>query len=177
MAGRPGSRPGSRRLFRSGRRRAAAALLFVLVAGQGCYAYHETELGRLTPGEQVRVRLKDKNTEEPVPGIAPTVTQRRFEGRFRRVAGDSVIVSIWIGAAYAGTPFESTFQDVILPRTDIAEVENRQLSKSRTALVAAGVGVVIAALISRVGWDRVFSLGGGSGPPPPPSPFSASSGH
>lgn len=174
MAGKPGSRSGPRQLLRRGRWHAALPLLFILAAGQGCYAYRETDLGRLTPGEQVRVQLVDKNGEEPVPEIGQALTQRTFEGRFRRLAGDSVIVAIWIGAAYAGTPFESTFQDVILQRADIARVENRQLSKSRTALVAAGVGIVIAALITKIGWDRVFSLGGGGqGPPSPPTtPFS-----
>lgn len=158
------------RRARRARRRTSFALVSVLVAGQGCYAYHRTELPDLARGEQVRVRLADK---DPVAlsGGGPVVGHKTIEGRFDRLDTDSVILSVWIGEAYAGTPFETTYRTLMLPRDVVARVENRQLSKSRTTVMAAGAVAVIALLIDRIGWDRVFSGGGGQGPPNPPSPF------
>lgn len=147
------------------------ALPFVLLAGQGCYTYHATELPRLTPGEQIRVELEDERDRTFVPGTSSMLGPRRLEGRFARLTEDSVIVSVWIGEAYAGTPFETAYQDVILSRGDVARVENRQLSKPRTAVVAVGALGVIAYLIDSLGWIEIFPGGGEGGPPEPPSPL------
>ncbi len=162
--------PGSDLRFPGARRGSISALVCILLAGQGCYAYHVTELPRLTRGEQVRVELSDGG-RGTLPAGGSIFRNRTIEGRFGRLESDSVIVSIWIGEAYAGTPFQATYRDLVLPRDLVTRVENRQLSKGRTALAAAGTVAVIALLIDGLAWNRFFSSGGGQGPPNPPSPF------
>jgi hypothetical protein len=145
-------------------RRAALAALPVLFASQGCYSYHVTQLPALTPGEQVRLELGNQGQ-----GTLPeNLGRRRFEGRLARLTQDSVIVSIWIGEAYAGTPFESTYQDLVLPRVAVARVENRQIDKVRTALLGVGTVAVIAYLIRSVGAFDIFAGRGSEDPPTPP---------
>ena len=159
-----------RRCARAVRPVAPAGLLLLLAVTQGCYGYHTTELPRLTPGEEVRLELADRERTR-IPGTSAMIGQRRFEGRFARLTEDSVIVSVWIGQAYAGTPFEATYQDVVLPRDEVARVENRQLDKIRTGLMAAGAVAVIAYLIDTIGVFEIFPGGGGEAPPAPPEFF------
>ena len=78
------------------------------------------------------------------------------------------LVAVWIGEAYAGTPFEASYQDVILPRAEVFRVEHRQLDKVRTGLVAAGAVAVIAYLIDSVGVFDIFPSRGPGTPPEPP---------
>lgn len=151
-----------------GRRRAVVALLPVLMAAPGCYSYRATELPQLTPGEQVRVELGAEGQRTTVPGTAFMLGRPRLEGRFSRLTEDSVIVAVWIGEAYAGTPFEASFQDVMLPRAEVFRVEHRQLDRVRTGLVAAGAVAVIAYLIDSVGVFDIFPARGPGTPQDPP---------
>lgn len=153
------------------RRRPVLALLTAVVAAQGCYSYRTTELPQLISGEQVRVELGNEGQRTLVPGTAFMIGRPRLEGRFSRLTEDSVIVSVWIGEAYAGTPFESSFQDVVLPRDEVARVEHRRLDKVRTGLVAVGAVAVIAYLIDSVGVFDIFPSRGPGTPPEPPELF------
>jgi hypothetical protein len=153
------------------RRRAVLALIPLLMASHGCYAYHATELPQLTAGEQVRVELGAEGQRTTVPGTASMLGRPRFEGRFSRLTEDSVIVAVWIGEAYAGTPFEASYQDVMLPRAEVFRVEHRQLDKVRTGLVTAGAVAVIVYLIDSVGVFDIFPSRGPGTPPEPPEIF------
>lgn len=166
-AGWPGA--GARRAHR---RAAAVLMLAALAVGQGCYAYHPTELARLRPNEEIRVVLREEGYRRVAPGAAEQSPQE-LEGRFVRTTPDSVGLSVWIGGAYRGTPFESAYQYFTVPRVDVLRVENRQLSAWRTAVVAVGAAAVIAGLIKGV---RLLENGGGdSGGTPPYPPASPSS--
>jgi len=147
--------------------RRALLLLAVLATGQGCYSYHAAELPSLVPPEEIRVELEQAEFRRVAPG-ASMVGPPRVEGRFSRLAQDSLVVSVWIGDAYRGTPFESTYQDISIPLAEILRVENRKLSRSRTALVAAGAVTLIAVLIDGIGFVDIFGGGGDDGPPVPP---------
>jgi hypothetical protein len=141
----------------------------VLALGQGCYGYRATELPSLVPGEEVRVELNEAEYRRVAPGAA-LVGANRLEGRFAGLTEDSLLLSVWIGEAYRGTPFESAYQDVPIPRSDVARVENRQLSRTRTALVSVGVAALIAVLIDSVGLVEIFGGGRGGDLPGPPEP-------
>lgn len=151
------------------RRVVAAALLPVLAVGQGCYSYHVTDLQSLTPDEEIRVSLDAAEYRRVAPGGSMAGPQR-IEGRFAGLKEDSLIVAVWIGESYVGTPFASAYQDIMIPREEVVGVEHRQLSKGRTALVTAGSLALIAVLIDSVGLVQVFGSGGGDGPPDPPEP-------
>lgn len=165
--------PAGDRSPRAHRRRAALLLLVVLATGQGCYSYRPTVLRNIHPGEQVRVVLEDEGYRRVAPG-APPEAARRVEGDFLRMTDDSVALSIWIGEAYRGTPFEAAHQEFAIPRSAVVRVEHRALSTWRTAVTAAGVVAVIATLIDGIGLVEVF--GGdddGVEPFPPAQPANA----
>lgn len=151
------------------RRSAAVALLLVMTAGQGCYTYHMASLPELRPEEEVRVTLNEEGFRSALPG-ANRDSPRRLEGRFGGATADSLILRVWIGEAYEGTPFYSTYQNMMLPMDQVLGLENRQLSRGRTAVVTAGVLVLIGVLIESIGVVDFFGGGGDGGPPDPPEP-------
>lgn len=147
--------------------------MLVLLAGmltsQGCYMYRAAAVTELERGEEVRVTLSEQASRAALPG-APGA--RRVEGRFTEATPDSLTISVWIGAAYRGTPFESTYQQVALPRLEVVAVEDRQLSKSRTGLIALGVAAIIVTMVDRLGIYPIFT-GDGSGDLPTPPELEA----
>ncbi|MEX1183416.1 MAG: hypothetical protein WEF86_09280 [Gemmatimonadota bacterium] len=136
-----------------------------LLVSPGCYTYHETSVTALEPDEAVRVTLNAAGARAVLPGGGGAES---FEARFTEAAPDTLVFSVWIGAAYRGTPFESTYQRIVVPRSDVRLVEDRQLSRNRSALVAAGVIAAIVVLIDQLDWVPIFSRDGGGGTIDPP---------
>ena len=154
--------------MRSRRRGLNASLLAALAASFGCYRYAPTELPGVEPNAEIRVTLNNEGYQRVLPQ-APSVGTQTIEGRFMELTDDSLVMSVWIGEAYRGTPFETTYQRVSLPLADVVAVEDRQLSKPRTALLAAGAIALIVTLIDRLDVIEIFG-DSGSGPPQPPEP-------
>lgn len=157
--------PAAVRGFR--RRRRGIVLFTALAAGQGCYTYHPAELGSLVPPEEIRVELDEAEYRKVAPG-GSMVGPPRVEGKFARVAGDSLVMSVWIGDAYRGTPFESSYQDVSIPLGEVVRTESRRLSRGRTALASAGAVAIIAVLIDSIGLVDIFRGWGDDDLPTPP---------
>ncbi len=144
-----------------------ALLLLSVRGGQGCYGDHVVDLQGVTPGEEIRIQL-DRQDRRVAPGGA-AAGPRRLEGRFGSVTADTLVMSVWIGKNFAGTPFASSYQDIQIPLGDIEVTENRQLSKGRTALVGVGMAALITVLIDSIGLVQVFGSGGDGDPPLPPA--------
>ena len=144
-------------------------MLAALATGQGCYTYRATDVRAVAPDEEIRVTLNDRGVGTVLPGAGGS-PQRTVEGRFGQLTDDTLVMSVWIGEAYRGTPFETTYQRVAVPRIDVLGVENRQLSKTRTAIVAAGAVAVIVTLIDRLGVIPIFNRDDSGGQPTPPEP-------
>lgn len=152
-----------------GQRAGAALVIFaVLTASQGCYSYYPAELARIQPGEQVRVVLEDSGYRRLAPGAAPE-SAPELEGDLRSVTEDSVALSVWIGQAYRGTPFQTAQQRVSLARDVVVRFERREISLGRTALAAAGVVGAVAYLISKVEFSPAANSDNEEPPAPPPS--------
>src|SRR5690606_2744201 len=134
----------SNRMLPGGLARLARTLAPIAAAAAlaACYRYAPADPAVIPPQAEIRVTLNDEGYRSVLPQ-APTVGTRTVEGRMMELTPDTLIMSVWIGEAYRGTPFETTYQRVPLPRPDVLLVENRQLSKPRTALLAAGVAAVI----------------------------------
>src|SRR5690606_16307705 len=105
----PGS--GGRAAARSRRRGLNASLLAALAASFGCYRYAPTELPGVEPNAEIRVTLNNEGYQRVLPQ-APSVGTQTIEGRFMELTDDSLVMSVWIGEAYRGTPFETTYQRV-----------------------------------------------------------------
>ena len=155
--------------FLTGRRTSWPFLLGILATSQGCFSYTVTELPGIRPQEEIRVELEDRGYRRIAPGANPN-DRPRLEGRLARVDSDSLTVSVWIGEPYLGTPFQSTYQDIVIPLEHVRLVETRRLSRKRTALTAAGAVAVIAFLIDSIGFVDILGDGGvGEVPPDPPT--------
>ena len=155
--------------FLTGRRAQWLYLLAILATGQGCFSYTVTEIPRIRPQEEIRLELEDRGYRRIAPG-ANRNDRPRLEGRLARVDSDSLTVSVWIGEAYLGTPFQSAYQDIVIPLHDVRAVETRRLSRKRTALTTVGTVALIALLIDSIGFLDIFGDGGvGEQPPDPPT--------
>ena len=156
-------------LSRRRKRWAAVALMLVMTTSQGCYTYQSASLPQIQPEEEVRITLEEERFRSLIPGAQQEVAPR-IEGRFGGTTAEGVLLRVWIGEAYQGTPFYSTYQNLTVPLDQIRGVEQRRLSRGRTALVVAGTLVTIGALIESLGLTEVFGGGGDDGLPPPPEP-------
>ncbi|HEX7051775.1 MAG TPA: hypothetical protein VF188_16335 [Longimicrobiales bacterium] len=154
---------------RRAHRRGVAFIAIAAAAGPACYSYHPAELAHVQPGEQVRVVLEDAGYRRIAPAAAADA-EPRLEGRFQGATADSLALSIWIGQAYRGTPFQTAHQTVQLPRDEVIRIERREISTLRTALTAAGVVGVLAYLIANITSSPEAPIPGGEPPPPPPGP-------
>lgn len=155
------SRTRSRGRFGAG----TVPLILALAAAPACYRYSPASLADLEPDSEVRLTLNDRGSQLVLPGASAS-RERTVEGRFTSSTRDTVVISVWIGDAYRGTPFESTYQRLAIPGDVVVGVEDRQLSTWRTAVLGAGVVAVIVTLIDRL--DVLPIFGGGEGEPLPP---------
>jgi hypothetical protein len=114
----------------------------------GCYTFRPVDPFEAIPGEEIRLVLN----ESALPGLAPSALlgETSVQGDLVGVSDDSISVSIWIGQAYRGTPFEAAHQDYAFPRTEVIRLERRRLSRTRTALTTVGVLAGIYILIDRL---------------------------
>ena len=142
-------------------------LLVIPATGQGCFSYAVTELPQIQLQNEIRVELEDTGYRRIAPGASRN-ERPRLEGRLARADSDSLTVSVWIGAPYLGTPFQSAYQDIVVPLDDVRLVEARRLSRRRTALAAAGTVALIAFLIDSIGLVNLLGDGGVVVAPPDP---------
>ena len=146
----------------------AAAAVLILLTTPGCFTYVDAEPARVAPGEELRVLLH--------PQAARRLSQeweREFpylEGRIVEVTPDTVAVSVPAASReHRGTPFEQARQVVVVPRAEVLEFQERRLSGTRTALLAGGIGVGLALVVTQL-FDVTGSgtgNGNGNGPPAP----------
>jgi hypothetical protein len=133
----------------------------------GCYTYHAADVNSLVAGEEVRVQVGSGEINSPGYGSA-FLGPRRLEGRFADATPDSLIVSLWVGSAYRGTPFENARQDLGIPLSDVALVENRQFSRPRTAILTIGTLGLIYYVIDGLGLMHNTGTDEGEEPITPP---------
>jgi len=133
----------------------------------GCYAYHPISASTASAGTVVRVDLSDAGSLSVAPAIGPYATV--IEGvirdvnptgltiGLRRVSRRFLDESIWNG------------ETIVLTRADIRDLNERVLSRGRTATVASvfsagGIAILYAVIYASA------HVSGTSGrlPPPPP---------
>lgn len=143
-------------------------LLPALMTLPACYAYVPLDPSAVAPGEEVRLVVSYETLRSSSP-LAP-LRSESVEGRFVNAGDDSLGVSVWIGRAYRGTPFETVYETFTVPRRDVVRIERRQLSKWRTGLVALAAVVGIGVLADRVGLiESSNPPNDGGNPPGPPT--------
>jgi hypothetical protein len=148
---------------------AFAVLLPPVLTSAGCYSYKPSTTELVKPNEEIRVIVTDDallrlNTQFGV--AAP------LEGRLAPLRADTFGLEIWVGRGFSGSDFALARQTVPLIRTDILEVQRRQLSVKRTTYFTLGVLAVMTILVDRLGLvDLPWRDDTEIPTPPEPDPF------
>lgn len=128
-------------------RPALATLAAALCCG-ACYRYVAVPAASVSPREEVRVQITPDAAGRIVKEFGAYTTE--LEGQYQREGPDSVSVSVLIGRDYRGVQLESARQPLFLGSSEIVAVRRRELSRGRTALVAAGAVAGFVALVATV---------------------------
>ena len=142
--------------------RSTARLLVVAATPvlAGCFAYVPAQMEGVPAGQEVRVQLSRRGMAELPVEIAQDDGYLR--GSYAGQGGDSVRVQVAVAARQVGFLNQELRQEVRVPTAEVVQIERREFSRGRTALLAAAVvagGVAIVSLISG-------SIdGAGDGPP------------
>lgn len=154
---------------------ARGTLLLPLAAWSlvGCYAYLPAATvpggDAALAGRTVRVTLTTEGTRRVEPALGAGVVE--VEGVLERAWPDSVRVAVRQVATQPtvggrGERFASSGSTVTVPRAAVAGLQVQQLSRSRSAMLAAGVAAALATVASLVS----ASFGGSGTVEPGPSP-------
>jgi hypothetical protein len=153
--------------------RVARAILLGPIAAWslvGCYAYLPVAPASAgaaePPGRTVRVTLTPQGTRRAEPTLGAGVVE--VEGVVARATADSLWLAVRTVATGPRDRFASSGAQVTFPRTDLASVELQELSRRRSALLAAGVAAVLATIASMVSTSSGGSGTGDTGPSPQP---------
>jgi hypothetical protein len=126
----------------------------------GCYRYAPIQVGEVSPGMGVRARVSLTAAQRIAPLIGAS-DARVLRGRLIST-GDTLIVEVPVVQPADGSGVvQSLHQRIAVPRTDLIELETRQLDRTRT-----GGLIGIAAII--LGVMLVDALNGEPGLDTPP---------
>lgn len=141
-------------------RLALVVLLSLLTTG--CFSH--VPLENLTPGrgDRVRAHLTSETAREISRRVGHPITT--IEGRILFADVDSLRISAGWRGLYAGTPFEPRRDTLAFATGEILHLERRELSRSRSAVVALGIAALIVAMFQ---W---LDLGGSTEGTPVPGP-------
>src|SRR5262249_12284670 len=125
----------------------SVGLLMAPVLLAGCYAYSTIDLASAAPGMEVRARVSAVTAAPLGPSLGMSdarllsgpIVQRDVDGLTIRVPTAPIGT---IGAQ------EGLFQQILINRGDLLELESRQLDRTRTGVVigAAFVGATVIAV-------------------------------
>lgn len=153
--------------------RVARGILLLPVAAWslvGCYAYLPAAAApggdAGLAGRTVRVTLTPEGTRLVQPVLGNGVLE--VEGVVAKAGPDSLWLAVRQVATGPRDRFASTGTQVALPRSALSRLEVQQLSRRRTALLAAAVAAVLATVASVASSSFGGSGSGDPGPSPQP---------
>jgi hypothetical protein len=125
--------------------RGGAAILFALSLA-GCYTYHAAELDRPPVGEQVRMTVTRAGASEYTEVTGRDEAVPRMEGEL--VAHDGGHMTLRIPVGNPMLPGSANVGSLIrIPEGEVLQLEQRELNRTRTALLVAGSTVAATALV------------------------------
>ncbi len=136
--------------------------LALVVALSGCFGYVPVLDGDPEPDANVRLRLSSQASAEISAQAGQSI--RSVEGTLLQTTPDSLVVDVHWGAIYAGTPFEGRRDTLSFARSDVVEVDRREISRLRTGFVVGGLAAAAVLIL------RSFTGGGGESGTPGPGP-------
>lgn len=132
-----------------------------MVLLSGCYEY-ALPRGTATPapGREVRVALTDMGTATLAPAVGPGVTS--LDGRL--VSADDSALTVAVESTVKRNGLEDLWkgENVSVPRTQVASLQERSFSRSKTAVVA-GIAVGLGAIFYAAFGGNLGGGGNGNG--------------
>ena len=139
----------------------------VALCAGGCFRMVNVDPASAPTDEDLRVQLTPAAAER-VSNEFGTVGPR-LVGRIAPSGADSIAIDAWLGQIYTDASFASARLVIPLHRSEVVEVQRRELSVKRTVFATIAGAGMIAILLSRT---TLFEAEGGDdgepGPPPPP---------
>lgn len=132
---------------RDSRIRGYACLAAVQLLCSGCFGYVPAEHGTVPPGRKVRVHL----TQEGLGDLAEFAPGLRMDGTLLRADGDQLILRVSVVDQTVGIMTRSLGQDLTIPASRIARLEQRELDRGRTWLTVGAGAAAVAAILTSFG--------------------------
>jgi hypothetical protein len=144
--------------------RRSTLVLPLLLAG--CYVYRPMTGTTPPTGDRIRLTLTDAGTANLAAQLGPSTTE--LSGRVVHDSADAYLISVLGTRGRNGMEADWRGEQVAVPRSLVAHMEQRHFSRTRTVLM--GVGTVVAILGAReafAGPGGIFGGAppGGGGPP------------
>jgi hypothetical protein len=134
----------------------------------GCYSYTPIEPAAVPVGTEVRAHISGAASDRIAPLIGQ-FNQRVLSGKLDEKNGNEMTLDVQTGAApNTGNTIVPLVQRVPLTRDEVTQLETRQLSPLRTALLVGvvGLGTGLAAYAALQSGGGGSGESGGGGPPP-----------
>ena len=142
----------------------SCTVVFLLFSATGCYYYEPLETPAPQPGTYMQVMLTDSGTSHFWSYLGPDVGNLR--GRLITASPGALALSVESVEQRHGQILGWKGETVTLSREYVATMQERRLSKPRTALLAGGTVVgLITALAAFTNIASGSGGGGGGGPP------------
>ena len=145
-------------------RRRSTLLLPLLLAG--CYVYRPMTSAAPPAGERVRLTLTDAGTADLAAQLGPSTVE--LSGLLVQDSADVYLVSVLGTRARSGIEAGWRGEQVTVPRSLVAQAEQRHFSRTRTALASAGA--IVAVLFAREAFWGPGGVFGGAPPGGGPGP-------
>jgi hypothetical protein len=113
----------------------------------GCFSYIPAELGSVLPGEEIRLQMAAQGASDlaTISGGRGTSVAGMLVG----IDAAAIRVRVPVGLMVEGVTTRSLAQEVVIPRSQISDVERRKLSRPRTVgAVAGGVAALVAVVLA-----------------------------
>jgi hypothetical protein len=145
--------------IRSGRRPGAAAaraavrwlpLAAATLLLGGCFQMVNVDPATLSPHDEVRIHLAADAAERSAREFG-TVGPHLI-GRIQPAGPDSLRIDTWMGQFYTDASLAGARLVVPVHRSEVLEVERRQVSVRRSILAGAAAAAMTALIIHRAGW-------------------------
>jgi hypothetical protein len=142
------------------------ALLLVLVSSSGaCFTYVPVPMTAVAPQEDVRIRITNDAGARLIKELGVYTTQ--LDGEIES-HGDSVAITVPIVREYRGMALPVTNQALYLGKSEVVEVRQRKMSRSRTVLAGAGAVAGFVVLVKSI--QAIADPNNDKEDPPPPPP-------
>jgi len=139
------------------------AVIGVLMFAAGCYRYVPVETTVPPVGQVIAFQISDRGRVDLADRFGPGVA--RIEGRVVGAEGEQYVISVSRVAQIDGESALWSGETIRLDRGLVGRLERRELSKTKTWLMAAGVTTTVVALIASASLTGLF---GGDEPGDPP---------